>query len=258
MMEGLGKATKSTKAEGKIQDLKLTPDGDALTHQQFVDDTMLQGTPTVKEALIFKQILNDFAMAAGFQRDQLPSKYLGIPLTDKPLSKAVWEPVINKLQDKIRKWTNRNIQRDFLWGKGEEKKKWALVAWEKICKHKTHGGLGLDDPETLSKVLGEKLWWRWLKELVAPWAKVWKQKYANNWQEREHIRMSGLIKGSHIWNKAGNFNLKEAKRIALGLDFPNPDKLWKDLWQNQNWMKIKLFMWLVQHKRILTWENLRK
>ena len=41
----------------------------------------------------------------GFQRDQLPSKYLGIPLTYKPLSKEVWEPIINKLQDKIRKWT---------------------------------------------------------------------------------------------------------------------------------------------------------
>eukprot|EP00253_Pinus_taeda_P012281 PITA_12281 len=105
----------------------------------------------------------------GFQRDELPSKYLGIPLTDKPLSTGVWEPVINKLQDKVRKWTCRylnlvgclmltkailqaipifimsslptpkgilqqimNIQMDFLWGKGEEKKKWALVAWDKL------------------------------------------------------------------------------------------------------------------------------
>lgn len=57
-----------------------------------------------------------------------------------------------------------NIQRDFLWGKGEEKKKWALVAWEKIFKPKKHGGLGLDYPETLNKVLRGKLWWRWLKE----------------------------------------------------------------------------------------------
>jgi len=74
----------------------------------------------------------------------------------------------------------RNIQRDFFWGKGEEKKKWALVAWDKISKPKTHGGLGLHDPETISKVLGGKLWWRWLKELVTPWAKVWKQEYVNN------------------------------------------------------------------------------
>eukprot|EP00253_Pinus_taeda_P035979 PITA_35979 len=134
MMEGLGNVIKSANVEGKIQGLKLTLNGDSLTHQQFVDDTMLQGTPTVNEAKSFKQILNEFSMAAGievsltkskifffktdiaiyrnltrilgFQREQLPSKYLGIPLTDKPLSKEVWE---NKLHDKVRKWTSRYL-----------------------------------------------------------------------------------------------------------------------------------------------------
>lgn len=149
---------------------------------------MLQGIPTVKEALAYKQILRNFAMATsmevnlsksrifffntnifiqrnisiimGFQRDVLPSKYLGVPLIDKTLHKRIWEPVINKMQDKIRKWTIRSlnlvgrlvltevvlqsilvfmlsalpapkrvlqqfrtIQREFLWGKGEERNK---------------------------------------------------------------------------------------------------------------------------------------
>eukprot|EP00253_Pinus_taeda_P017364 PITA_17364 len=173
-----------------------------MTHQQFVDDTMLQGIPTVKEAKASKQILHAFAMAAGFQRDAFPLKYLGAPLSDKPLHKHIWESVLNKLKDKIRKWTNRalnlagrliltkailqtiliymlptiptptgvinpirNIQRDFLWGKEEEKKKWALVAWDRICKPKSHGGLSLHDREILNRVLGAKVWWRWLKEI---------------------------------------------------------------------------------------------
>ena len=125
MMEGLGKVIKSAKAEAKIQGLKLTMNRDALTHQQFVDDTMLQGTPMVREALAYKQILKNFALAAGtkvsltkskifffntdiaiqrnisrilgFQRDMLPSKYLGVPLIEKPMSKAIWEPITNKL-----------------------------------------------------------------------------------------------------------------------------------------------------------------
>eukprot|EP00253_Pinus_taeda_P004744 PITA_04744 len=269
MMEGLGRAIKSTKEEGKIQGLKLFGNRQDLTHQQFVDDTMLLGIPIVKEAQAYKQILQDFAIAAGtevslskskilffntniaiqsnisrilgFQRDMLPSKYSGVLLIDKPLSKIVWEPMINKLHDKARKWTRRslnlagrlvltkavlqsipifmfsappppkgvmqqyrNIQRDFLWGKGKEKKKWALVARDKICKPKAHGGLGLDDPEVLNKVVGTKLWWRWLKEPDAPWAQIWNKKYANNWQAKDHIRMSGIIKRSHIWNKAWN------------------------------------------------------
>ena len=108
-----------------------------MTHQQFVDDTMLQGIPTVKEALVYKHLLSDFTMATGmevnlskskmfffntnisvqknisrilgFRRDVLPSKYLGVPLTDKPLHKGIWEPVINKMQDKIRKWAFRSL-----------------------------------------------------------------------------------------------------------------------------------------------------
>lgn len=55
-----------------------------------------------------------------------------------------------------------NIQQDFLWGKEETRKKWALVSWEKIYKPKNQGGLGLDDPDILTKALGAKLWWRWV------------------------------------------------------------------------------------------------
>ena len=52
------------------------------------------------------------------------------------------------------------ISSDGTAGRGEEKKKWALVAWDKIYKPKSHGGLGLHDPQILNKVLGEKLWWK--------------------------------------------------------------------------------------------------
>eukprot|EP00253_Pinus_taeda_P026951 PITA_26951 len=267
MMEGLGRAIKVANAEGRIQGLKLTPDGAASTHQQFVDDTMLQGIPTVKESGAFKQIMNDFALAAGtkvsldkskvlffnidiaiqrnltrilrFQRDQLPSKYLGMPLTNKPLSKGVWEPAIpifmfsalpapKGVMQQI-----RSIQRDFLWGKGEEKKKWALVAWDKLYKPKAHGGLGLHDPETLSKVLGAKLWWMWLKESATPWAKLWKQKYANNWQEKDHIRMSGLIKGSHIWNLAWENRAIVQQHSVWEIRAGNLARFWEDNWQQE-------------------------
>jgi len=36
----------------------------------------------------------------GFQKENIPSKYLGMPLTDKPLNKEVCESVTNKLKDK--------------------------------------------------------------------------------------------------------------------------------------------------------------
>eukprot|EP00253_Pinus_taeda_P025039 PITA_25039 len=235
----------------------------------------------------------------------------------------------------------RSIQRDFLWGKEETKKKWALVSWDKICKPKRQGGLGLDDQEILNKALGTKLWWRWVQEPKAQWARIWKEKYASSWHTKDLIRIfwdirardlalfwedkwkqepilltkdfaslkqetdhQGLNKVKDFWdlaqtsekwrswskldhgddsplkikvealgsllkqrmilategqdqlrwgnNNKGNFNLKEAKSILLGLDQRQL------LWKHQGWMKIKLFMWLVQHKKILTWDNIRK
>lgn len=116
-MEGLGGESKAGKDEGRIQGLRLTQGGDMVTHQKFVDDTMLQGTPTIKEATTFKKIMSEFARVAGtevsltkskifffntyisiqrnpsiilgFQRESLPVKYLGVPLSDKPLHKDI-------------------------------------------------------------------------------------------------------------------------------------------------------------------------
>ena len=53
-------------------------------------------------------------------------------------------------------------------------------------------------------------------------------------------------------NKEGNFNIKEAKCILFGLDSQATDRSWQKLWRHKGWMKIKLFMWLVNHRKILT------
>jgi hypothetical protein len=56
----------------------------------------------------------------------------------------------------------RTLQRSFLWGGATKEKKWALVAWEKLCKPKTHGGVGIRDPLHAGRALAAKLWWRWI------------------------------------------------------------------------------------------------
>ncbi len=60
----------------------------------------------------------------------------------------------------------------------------------------------MDDLEILNKVLGAKLWWRWVKDPKAQWASIWKEKYASSWHYSELIRMPGKMKGSPIWNEA--------------------------------------------------------
>jgi len=81
MMEGLGRTIKNAKVSGEIKGLQLTENGQTLTHQQFVDDTMLQGIPTVKEATTYKKILNDFASASGMEVNLSKSIFFSLTLT---------------------------------------------------------------------------------------------------------------------------------------------------------------------------------
>ena len=96
----------------------------------------------------------------------------------------------------------RKIQRTFLWSRKAQKPKWDLVSWYKLCKPKNLGGLGLQDPDIVNKACGAKLWWCWLKEPQTPWAKLWKAKYAEEWQSEELIRMKNPPTGYPIWNLA--------------------------------------------------------
>jgi len=137
LMEGLSKLIHSAKGEGSIKGLQPLPSIPRTTHQQFVDDTMLHGTPKVKEALGYKRILNIFSKASGmdvnlskssifffnthlavqknlstilgFRRSSLPSRYLGAPLTDKPWQKIHWEKLLASLEKRCHHWTHRDL-----------------------------------------------------------------------------------------------------------------------------------------------------
>eukprot|EP00253_Pinus_taeda_P034910 PITA_34910 len=184
MMEGLGRSIKHAKAVGKVIRLQLSENGQALTHQQFVDDTMLQGITTDKEALAYKEVLSDFAMASGLSK-----------------VKDFWDQT-NSL-GKWRTWRNFNFMDD------------------SPLKAKA---------ETLIKILDQR------NILLS--------------EGKDQLRWGN--------NNERTFSLKEAKLILLNLISEASDRIWKDLWKRQGWIKIKLFMWLVQNRKILTWDNIRK
>jgi hypothetical protein len=104
-----------------------------LSHNQFVDDNLMMGSPTVREALKINNILNDFCEASGtsinhdksqifffntplavqihishllcFERTSLPSKYLGIPLIDHAHKNNSWDNLLDSLKKRLSSWT---------------------------------------------------------------------------------------------------------------------------------------------------------
>ena len=67
MAEGLTRLIQAQTSKGEIRGLNLHRGMDKQTHQQFVDDAMLMGHPSVQEARDFKRCLTLFAKALGLE-----------------------------------------------------------------------------------------------------------------------------------------------------------------------------------------------
>lgn len=136
MAEGLGRAITAAKHDRHIRGLSFN-NSPAFTHQQFVDDNMLFGHPSVQEAHRIKSILSTFSDASGalinkiksqilffntpvitqraivhilgFSSASLPSKYLGAPLMASALKHTSWIQLLEKLEARLLLWTNRAL-----------------------------------------------------------------------------------------------------------------------------------------------------
>ena len=71
------------------------------------------------------------------------------------------------------------INRDFLWGSTNEKRKLHLMGWEKVIKSKEEDGLGIQAARAKNLALLTKLNWRMYHEKEALWAKVLLKKYCS-------------------------------------------------------------------------------
>eukprot|EP00253_Pinus_taeda_P009771 PITA_09771 len=362
LMEGLSRTIAKKKAEGTIKGLQPIRSLPATTHQQFVDDTMLHGSPTVKEAVAYRAILDLFSQASGmeinfskstifffnthlvvqthlsqllgFRIGSLPSRYLGAPLTLRHWQKRHWEKILANMKKRCSHWTNRalnlagrliltkavlqaipqyllsmlpapkgilqqmrNIQRSFLWSGNGDKKKWALVAWNKLCMPKSRGGLNLVDPGA-SLVLGDA--WQQLPKLDSPELTTIKQTYQTqgryrvsqywnqnstdaNWREWINLNPGNTEVNNHTnqhfnerilkrkirktkeddklrWGLKGNgnFSLKEARNILEKEEQAEVMPWCRKVWDSLLWPKIRTFLWLLMRNKTLTWDNLCK
>eukprot|EP00253_Pinus_taeda_P026524 PITA_26524 len=134
--EGLGRSIKSATLSHNMKGLSFN-NSPAYTHQQFVDDNMLFGHPSVQESRLLKDLLSTFSEASGalinrvksqifffntpmptqnsiarilgFTIAKLPSKYLGAPMIASTLKHASWTDLLDKFEAKLSLWTHRAL-----------------------------------------------------------------------------------------------------------------------------------------------------
>jgi hypothetical protein len=208
-------------------------------------------------------------------RGVVPFKYLGLPVGTNPRRMATWAPMVEKVRSKLNSWGNKHIsfggrlvlinsvlnlipifymslmkmpvqvrkkviqiQRDFLWGGVNGRKKLSWVKWKDVCKEKRKGGLGVRNLEKVNLSLLMKWRWRLLdSEDSALWKEVLVAKYGEYIVKNVNLSFQASPNFASSWWKAirdldgcveSNNWLEEAivRKIFNSL----LTRFWKDVW----------------------------
>ena len=209
-MEAVSKMMDKAVTEGRLSGFSVgTFTGDHLqvSHLLFVDDTLVMCDVDIDQMLFLRLILSWFEIVSGLKinldkselvpvgvvpnfemlvdalgckQGSLPMKYLGLPLGAKWKDRAVWNPIIEKVERRLARWKRLylskwerltlikstlsnlptyllspfpipadiayridQLQRNFLWGGLGDDSKRHLVNWSKVCSPIQFGGLAI-------------------------------------------------------------------------------------------------------------------
>jgi hypothetical protein len=137
LAEGLSRSIHAAIDSKLLTGLSLHGISPPISHSQFVDDPLLMGSPTVREASSLLDIMQTFVDASGlecnkeksqifffntpppvqchisgllgFNRSSLPPKYLGIPLINNAHQNSSWKHLLSSFSKKISSWTYRAL-----------------------------------------------------------------------------------------------------------------------------------------------------
>jgi ribonuclease HI len=120
------------------------------------------------------------------------------------------------------------LNRNFLWGSSEDKKKMHMVGWDKICQPKKDGGLGLYSSKPRNLALLAKLNWRLIDEKDSLWAKTLLAKYCPDGplEIKERLRKGGFSNWKGL--KMGNEVFSKGIRWVIGNG--HSTSFWHDTW----------------------------
>ncbi|CAM8953600.1 unnamed protein product [Rhodiola kirilowii] len=309
--EGLSRLLNNAVRAGMIKGVGWGKNGEALTHLQLADDTVLFCRPVLEEVQNLKHILRTFAVSSGLEinfhksrcvgvgleegevekfdvelgcpRGEFLMKYLGMQVGANPGRLNTWSPILEKFKLKLATWRCANlsmagrvvliksalcnlplyyasmykmpvavanelekIQRRFLWGSSDLKRKIHYVRWSKITKPKKFGGLGIQIMVDMNLVLLAKWWWRSISGKGGLWRRMVLEKYAIKRYLHPREEMDASNKLSSSWkdilkivrgNSEVALALKEGLKLKLGDGCKT--SFWHDTWLGDEALKIR-------------------
>jgi hypothetical protein len=196
-------------------------------------------------------------------------KYLGFPLRPNGRSTRDFDFVVEKVQAKLTSWKAKllsparrmilvqsvtsaipayymqnvalpiricsnldKLNKDFLWGSTTDRKKMHMISWDKVCRPKDLGGLGLYSTKSRNLALLAKLNCRVMEELDSLWAKILIVNYCLNGIMDERLvtprsgssNWKGLRRGYKVFGKGFRWVVNNGHSLSF----------WHDLWVDDN------------------------
>ncbi|CAN1126705.1 Putative ribonuclease H protein At1g65750 [Linum perenne] len=151
--------------------------------------------------------------------------------------------------------------RTFVWGSTNNGRKIHLVSWDEVCKPKEHGGLGLKKAKELNMAFMMKMAFQFFKYPNELWVQVLQHKYFYFLSRDGCLQVAGMsppIAGAGedriTWGleSDGRFRIRSAYLLATEEEDAAIDSIWKLTWRWKGPQRIRQFLWLVAHNRLLT------
>jgi hypothetical protein len=202
----------------------------------------------------------------GCQVGTLPMKYLGVPISSVALKTSDWDYVDDKLVRKLDAWIGNNAssgakkvlidaclsstlyypmsmfllnktflekadkhRKRFFWQKKKDKKSYYMVSWDKVCRSKKKGGLGIKNLRRQNISLLTK-WWLKLDTHDGLWQRIVKARYLRN---KTIANVLPRFSDSPCWKSL--FQVKETYLAGRKLSLKNGGvvRFWEDPWDSE-------------------------
>jgi hypothetical protein len=251
------------------------------------------------------QVMSDIMIQTGFQQGVLPFRYLGIPITDKRLAIRYYLPLIEKIVQKVTHWSARLLSyagrvqliqsvifstvnfwmqclplpkaviqkieatcRSFLWTGSENISRKSPIAWQKVCRPKTKGGMSIIDLTVWSQVQLLKMLWNIHRKADNLWI-CWIHSYYIKGADVFDMRckqsfswvMKSILSQREVFRRIMRLPAEDfkARKVYMALLEDEPVVPWSNLmWNNIARPRAQFTLWLACLDRLATRERLHR
>ncbi|KAK9911967.1 hypothetical protein M0R45_035844 [Rubus argutus] len=213
-----------------------------------------------------RDIATDISTICGSPLTNDLGKYLGMPLIHSRVNKYTYAGILDKVQSRLSSWKCKvlnlagrltlinsvtaaipnyamqtvrlpmsicndldKLNRNFLWGDTENKKKIHLVNWDTVCLPKTLGGFGIKKSSDMNQAMLAKAGWRLFQHDPGLWASMYREKYLQhghlvdqNYQQPKDCSSTwrSITHGANLLKKGLIWRVGDGRKI----------KFWTDIW----------------------------